>query len=48
VSDLIHLGVRELLDAYATRRLSPVEVIEAVAARIDAVAARIDAVDGTV
>jgi len=41
VSDLIHLGVRELLDAYATRRLSPVEVIEAVAARIDAV-------DGTV
>jgi len=37
VSEVSHLGVSELLAAYASRRLSPVEIVEAVAARIDAV-----------
>lgn len=41
MSDIVRLGVRELLDAYAVGTLSPVEVV-------DAVAARIEAVDGTV
>ena len=38
---LTRLGVTELLDAYATRRVSPVEVLEAVAARIAAVDSRV-------
>jgi aspartyl-tRNA(Asn)/glutamyl-tRNA(Gln) amidotransferase subunit A len=37
VSEIERLGVSELLAAYASRRLSPVEVLDAVAARIDAV-----------
>jgi len=36
-SEISQLGVSELLGAYASRRLSPVEVLDAVAARIDAV-----------
>ena len=34
---LTRLGVHELLEGYAARRISPVEVMDAVAARIDAV-----------
>ena len=34
---LTRLGVHELLEGYATRRVSPVEVVDAVATRIDAV-----------
>lgn len=41
VNELVRLGVTGLLDAYATRRLSPVEVIEALAERIEAVDGRI-------
>lgn len=37
VGGLIHLGVEELLQAYVTRRISPVEVLDAFAARIEAV-----------
>jgi len=37
VTELTHLPVEELLAAYESRRLSPVEVLEAFAARIDAV-----------
>ena len=39
MTELTHLLVEELLVAYETRRVSPVEVLEAVAARIDAVEA---------
>ena len=35
--EISRFGVSALLDAYASRRLSPVEVLDAVAARIDAV-----------
>src|SRR5713101_1845730 len=34
---ILQFGVSVLLDAYALRRLSPVETLDAVAARIDAV-----------
>ena len=36
-SEILQFGVSALLDAYASRRLSPVETLDAVAARIDAV-----------
>lgn len=41
VSELTRLSVTELLQAYGTRRVSPVEVLDAVAARIDAVDKRV-------
>jgi aspartyl-tRNA(Asn)/glutamyl-tRNA(Gln) amidotransferase subunit A len=36
-SEILQFGVSALLDAYASRRLSPVEALDAAAARIDAV-----------
>ena len=41
VNELTRLGVSQLLDEYATRRVSPVDVMDAVAARIDAVDSRV-------
>lgn len=43
MTELIRLGVEELLDAFRARRLSPVEVIAALAARIEAVDGRVGA-----
>jgi aspartyl-tRNA(Asn)/glutamyl-tRNA(Gln) amidotransferase subunit A len=41
VSELTRLGVVELVEAYAARRLSPLEVLDALALRIDAVDGRV-------
>jgi aspartyl-tRNA(Asn)/glutamyl-tRNA(Gln) amidotransferase subunit A len=41
VCELTRLRVEELIDAYAARRLSPVEVLDALALRIDAIDARV-------
>ena len=41
MTSLTRLGVTELLEAYAARRISPVEVLEAVAARIETVDSRV-------
>ena len=43
MSDVTRLGVEDLVEAYGARRLSPVEVVDALAARIDAVDARVGA-----
>ena len=37
MSELTDLGVAELLQAFGTRRVSPVEVVDAISARIDAI-----------
>ncbi len=41
MDEITRLGVKELLEAYASRRVSPVEVVDAVAARIEAVDSRV-------
>jgi aspartyl-tRNA(Asn)/glutamyl-tRNA(Gln) amidotransferase subunit A len=41
VDELTRLGVEELIEAYTARRVSPVEVLEALAVRIEAVDSRI-------
>jgi aspartyl-tRNA(Asn)/glutamyl-tRNA(Gln) amidotransferase subunit A len=43
MTDLEYTSATELLDAYASRRRSPVEVVEALLARIDAVDGRVGA-----
>jgi len=43
VADLTHLGVEELLDQYRGRNASPVEVVDALAARIEAVDSKVRA-----
>jgi aspartyl-tRNA(Asn)/glutamyl-tRNA(Gln) amidotransferase subunit A len=41
VCELTRLGVEDLIEAYAARRVSPLEVLDALALRIDAIDARV-------